>query len=36
MYTLGRLIVKAEEAARASVEAKKKKKGDFDTTFRQV
>lgn len=31
-----RAIVKAEEAASASVKAEEGKKGDFDTTFRQV
>ena len=33
---LVRAIVKAEEAASASLKEKESKKGDFDTTFRQV
>lgn len=31
-----RAVVKAEEAASASLKAEESKKGDFDTTFRQV
>lgn len=32
----GRAIIKAEEASRDSLQAHKKKEGDFNTTFRQV